>query len=102
FGALCGKSGYLAFYSARAAVQEGLVKLVGSCPLSKDVPRNTRRAGARGRTGKILTWIIETDGHELMRTELSEAERQLPIAAVWDHALLAMRISEGWSPEKEG
>ena len=102
FTALSGKPGYLAFYSARASVKQGLTKVVGSYPLSWEIPRNTRRAGARARTGEILTWIIESDGQELMRKQLSEPERQLPIAAIWDHALLVVRISEGWSPEKEG
>jgi hypothetical protein len=93
---------YFAFYSARASVKRGLVRIAGSCPLSKEIPCIIRRAGARATTGKVLSWIIESDGKELMKRHLSETERQLPIGAVWDHALLVLRISEGWSPEKEG
>ncbi len=96
------KEGYIAFYSAQASVKQGLSRIVGSYPQQSMVPRNVRRAGARAATGKILTWIVEMDGREIVREKLSEVERQLPIAAVWDHELLVLRIDEEWSPEKEG
>ena len=104
FTALIAKAGYLAFYSARAAVTRGFVETIDSCPLPTgvEVPRNLRRAGARGPSGAILTWIVENAGQETLRRELTEAEKKLPIAAIWDHELLVLRISQGWSPEQEG
>lgn len=103
FAALTARAGYLAFYSARAAVKAGLAKTVGWRPLpgGVEVPRILRRAGARGRTGEILTWIVENGGQETMRRQLSEAEKKLPIAAVWDHELLILRMSQEWLPEHE-
>lgn len=102
--AVAERSGYLAFYSACAAVARGIVEIVGSCPVPTEIemPRRLRRAGARGRAGEIFSWIIEDDGQEVVRKELTEVERQLPIAAIWDHELLILRIAEGWSPEQEG
>jgi hypothetical protein len=98
------QSGYIVFYPVQTAVAKGLLDIVGSnpLPLEAKVPRNIRRPGARGRTGEILTWIIEDAKQETVRDKLTEAERKLPIAAIWDHNLLILRLSQGWSPEKEG
>lgn len=104
FTALLAERGYLAFYAAQAAVTQGLAEIVGSyaVPAALDVPRTVRRPGARERTGEILTWVIESDGHETVRKQLGEAEKQLPIAVIWDHELLIRRMAEVWSPEKDG
>jgi hypothetical protein len=104
FAALIAKTGYLAFYPARAAVTRGSVEIVGLGPLPGGVavPRSLRRAGARGRTGEILTWIVENGKEETLRRELTEAEKKLPIAAIWNHELLVLRMSQRWSPEQEG
>jgi hypothetical protein len=95
---------YLAFYSARAAVSQGFAEIVETIPLPAGtrVPSHVRRAGARGTGGEIRTWIIEKDGQEVVKHELTESERQLPIAAIWDHELLTLRISEKWDPSQEG
>jgi hypothetical protein len=96
--------GYLGFYSARAAVSQGLAMILGPFPLpsSTSVPINVRRAGARGPDGTVLTWIIEREGQEFVRENLTDSEKQLPIAAIWDHELLMLRVCEGWHPSKEG
>lgn len=101
FVALISEPGYLAFYSARRAVSSGLAKVVArlSLPDNLAVPRSLRRAGARSRSGEILTWILEIDGAETVTELLTDAERTLPIAAVWDHELLLQRISEHWLPQ---
>jgi len=94
---------YIAFYSARAAVKQGLVEYIATVPLAEFVvvPSDLRRAAARARSGKVLTWIVESGTGESLRHELSESERELPIAAVWDHELLIERISTGWTPAQE-
>ena len=90
------KSGYLAFYPARSAASQKLVDVVGASGIEQlpDVPRHLRRAGARARTGEILAWVVENDGIDTLRTQLSEQEKQLPIAAIWNHAFLLARIAE--------
>jgi len=37
-----------------------------------------------------------------VKSTLSEEERRLPIAAIWNHEFLVQRVSEGWRPEMEG
>jgi hypothetical protein len=99
---LLSDAGYLAFYPATAAVAEGLVSVAGSLPLPAGcgVPTHLRRAGARAPDGKILTWIIEKDGTDTVCRELTDAERQLPIASIWSHEGLTTRMSQGWSPDQ--
>lgn len=95
---------YMAFYSANAAVAAGFAEVVAALdvPEGVEVPRHLRRAGARSRDQRILSWIIEGNGQETVHKELSDAQKRLPIAAIWDHELLVQRIEEKWSPEQEG
>jgi hypothetical protein len=50
----------------------------------------------------VETWIIEDGASELVTKKLSETERELPIAVIWNRELLVQRVSEGWRPEMEG
>ncbi len=45
---------------------------------------------------------MEPDGTEQLKRKLSLKDRELPIAAVWNHEYLIDRINEGWKPEHEG
>jgi len=98
------KTGYLTFYPAKSAVSQKLVAVVGAIGIEQlpEVPRHLRRAGARARTGAILAWIVEKDGVDTLRKQLSEDEKQLPIAAIWNHEFLLERIAGGWTPKMEG
>ena len=93
-------NGYIAFYPVTAAVAQGLIEVDGYLPPQK-LPERLRRAGARsGR--HVKTWIIESGTEEVVKNKLSNEERRLPIAAIWNHELLVQRISEGWDPMQEG
>src|SRR4051812_22272381 len=95
------EGGYVKFYPVGAAVYQGLVKVVEHMPMpDKVVPTRMRRAGVRLGT-QIATWIIEDESGETVRKELSDEERQLPIASIWNHELLLQRLEEGWHPELE-
>ena len=96
--------GYIAFYSANQSVRQGLTTVVGSAelPAGVQVPNILRRAGVRADHGKILTWFVEKNGVDSLRRSLTDEERALPIAAVWDHELLKIRVLEHWRPEREG
>jgi hypothetical protein len=94
------RDGYVTFYPVAAAVRQGLAAIIGHLP-SPGLPRRFRRAGVRsGRT--IETWIIEGEGFRVVRKRLSDTERRLPIAAIWNHEFLVQRVSKGWRPEMEG
>jgi hypothetical protein len=97
-------NGYLTFYPAQSATLQGLAKIVASAPLPKGIqlPIRHRRAGASNRQGDVLAWfIVAADGVERMKRRLTDADRQLPIAAIWGHQYLKDRITERWRPEQE-
>jgi hypothetical protein len=51
----------------------------------------------------VKTWIVEgRSTGEVTKHVLSEEERLLPIAAIWNHEFLVQRVATGWRPEKEG
>ncbi len=91
--------GYFIFYPVTAAVAQGLAHVVGHLP-SPGMPARFRRAGARvGR--HISTWIIQDGPLDTVKSELSEEERRLPLAAIFSHQFLVNRIAEGWRPEMD-
>jgi hypothetical protein len=91
---------YVTFYPVVASVNRGLSSVVGHLP-SPGVPTRLRRAGARlGR--KVATWIIADGSRETLKKRLSDEDRELPIASIWNHEFLIERVSGGWRPEMEG
>jgi hypothetical protein len=93
-------SGYVVFYPVTAAAAQGFIDVVGYLA-PRAVPVRLRRPGAR-RGNRIETWIIEDDSAETLSRQLSEEERLLPIAVIWNHEMLVHRVREGWRPEWEG
>jgi len=91
--------GYLTFYPAKAAIVQKLATIVGYLQ-APDLPKRLRRAGVRSGCA-VETWVIEDASGEVVKRELSDQERQLPIAAIWNHEFLVQRVSEGWRPEFE-
>jgi hypothetical protein len=90
-------SAYAVFYPISAAIKQGLVRRVGFFP-TPGIPTRWRRPGAWVRD-RIETWIIEDESAgEILRRELTEDERRLPIAEIWNHEMLIQRVSEGWQP----
>jgi hypothetical protein len=93
------RDAYVTFYPAIAAVAQGLAQVVGKLPCS-GLPPRMRRPGVRsGR--RIETWIVEDAHGDHVRRELTDEERRLPIASIWNHDFLIQRVSEGWRPERE-
>ena len=95
-------AGYVGFYPVVAAVSQGLVRVVGHREVTLGIPSKLRRAGARAKVGKVLTWIIENEGRERLVKRLSRRDKALPIAAIWNHEMLRSRLSQAWRPEQEG
>lgn len=92
--------GFVTFYPAATAVNQGLVEVVDNFS-PPTLPSRFRRPGARsGR--RIDTWVIESPAGETVKSKLSAEELQLPIAVIWNHEFLMQRISEGWHPSQEG
>lgn len=94
---------YLTFYPLQAAVKRGLIEIIGR-EQAADYPLENlvmRRSGAIDNQGKVLTWVIEEGGREVVKQELSEEERKIPIASIWNHEALLYYIEQQWRPEKD-
>lgn len=89
---------YVTFYPVGAAIAERLIAPVGNLrPI--DIPTTLRRPGAILER-QIRTWIIESPQKEKVLSTLSEGDKSLPIAEIWNHELLKESIRRGWRPEK--
>jgi hypothetical protein len=94
-------SGYVAFYPACLAVTRKLIEVVAQSPPPK-IPKRYRRPAAESRKGQVESWIIEGGWREVVKHELSDAERRIPISGVWDHAFLSAQITKRWTPQTDG
>ena len=93
--------GYITFYPVKAAINQGLITIATHYDMNLQMPQELRRAGVRENDGTIRTWIIEQNGREYVTKTLSINERAMPIAAIWNHEMLCIRIRERWHPEQE-
>ena len=94
---------YFIFYPAGVAVSQGVAQVVAriSVPSGQELPSSYRRRGASNREGRILTWFIWDGTKDTLVWELSEAERHLPIASIWNHESLVYHLVEEWRPEQD-
>lgn len=96
-----GRNGYFAFYPAGTALRRKLVRKVGySTEALRVVPVKRRRELAVDDSGVVTSWLI-TDGRDRTPkrdSELTDEEKGLPIASIWNHPLLIERIVSGWMP----
>lgn len=93
-------SGYVTFYPAAVSVSNKLVEVVAqSSPPS--LPKRFRRPKAE-RDGAVESWVIEGGWRDVVRQNLTDEERKLPIAGVWNHEFLRAQIAKGWTPETDG
>jgi hypothetical protein len=91
--------GYVTFYPAANSVSRKLVEVVAqSSPPS--LPKRFRRPKAE-RDGAVDAWVIEGGWRNVVKQTLTEEERKLPIADVWQHEFLRERIAKGWTPETD-
>lgn len=93
-------TGYVTFYPAALSVSSKLVEVVAqSSPPS--LPKRFRRPKAE-RDGAVESWVIEGGWRDVVRQNLTDEERKLPIAGVWNHQFLREQIAKGWTPETDG
>jgi hypothetical protein len=92
--------GYVTFYPARLAAREGLIERIGHLA-PPPLPVRLRRVGVRVGQ-RVETWVIEDPSGEILRRDLTEEERRIPIVQLINHEALVIRIRRGWRPETEG
>ncbi len=95
---------FFVFFPFTTAANRGLIAVKGIAPIppGSGPPRLMRRAGGRDRQGKVLNWRILGGANERLVSELTPAERCLSLSEVWNDTLLAERIADDWTPDREG
>ncbi|HSP81465.1 MAG TPA: ribonuclease E inhibitor RraB [Myxococcaceae bacterium] len=103
WSSLVAREGYFTFYPVSVAISEGAVEIVANQAIATryELPSRFRRPGWRTKEGKVTTWLICEGARESLRTELSEEERHLFIASIWNHEFLVERLVEEWHPTQE-
>jgi hypothetical protein len=94
---------YFTFYPAGAAVAQGLVDIAAEHPVAQGqvFPAVYRREGASNRDGRVLAWLICEGTKETLVRELSEEQRLLSIASIWNHEALVHYLTREWRPEQD-
>ncbi|HEX5751227.1 MAG TPA: ribonuclease E inhibitor RraB [Archangium sp.] len=94
---------YFTFYPAGAAVSQGLVEIAAEHPVPRGevFPSVYRRECASNREGRVLAWLICEGRRETLVRELSEVQRRLPIASIWNHEALVYYLTQEWRPEQD-
>jgi hypothetical protein len=93
-------SGYVTFYPAGISVSNKVVEVVAQSSPPK-LPKHFRRPRGKPDNGAVATWVIEGGWREVVRQGLTDDERRMPIADVWNHESLRERISKGWTPQTD-
>jgi hypothetical protein len=102
--ALFGEAGYFVFFAVQTAIRHKHMRRAGfALEAMHPVPVLVRTVVNKDASGKVLSWLI-TDGAALREprrsSELTAAERQLPIGSIWNYKFLCERIAEQWNPER--
>jgi len=92
-------AGYVTFYPAGDAVSNKLVEVVAQSSPPK-LPKRFRRPKTE-HDGAVDAWVIEGGWRNIVKQTLTDEERKLPIAGVWNHEFLRKRLADGWTPEKD-
>jgi hypothetical protein len=82
------------------SVTQKLVEVVAQSSPPR-LPKRFRRPKAE-HDGAVESWVIEGGWRNVVRQTLSDEERKLPIAGIWNHAFLRTQIANGWTPETDG
>ncbi len=85
------RNGYVAFFPVVAAVSKGLTSVVGKLT-AIGVPERLCRPGARS-TNKVETWVIEGRDGELVRSTLTDAERESWLADIGGYQSVHQEVS---------
>jgi hypothetical protein len=92
--------GYVTFYPAANSVSRKLVEVVAQSSPPR-LPKRFRRPRAE-TDGAVESWVIEGGWRNVVKQTLTDEERKLPIAGIWNHEFLRTQIEKGWTPETDG
>jgi hypothetical protein len=101
WGRVFTEPGFIVFYPVHASLRQKLIRKVGyAIEAIRPAPEFVRNPVETDTMGHAISWLV-TDGvsrYPRLDSELTAAERELPIGAIWNHKLLCERIRSGWHP----
>lgn len=88
-------------FPLKYAVKKNCVKLIGNYPVPDEVTLPKCYRDKHIVRGEFINWhIVDAETLNIRAVkELSEEEKRLSPAGIWNDTLLAERIAEGWKPE---
>jgi hypothetical protein len=90
---------YITFYAANLALKRKLVTIVGKlAPVP--MPTVFRRSRRIERDGRVTSWFIDDENGTTAVDSLSDGQKKINIASIWNHESLLFHISKNWKPEK--
>ena len=93
--------GYFQFYPATAAARSGLVRKVAFCAEAmRVIPTRHCNMVNLNEDGTVRTWNVCDGVNVMVRTRLSDQERQLPVGWIVNHESLLYHIRTGWTPDR--
>lgn len=97
------KEMYFVHFPLGAGISQGLVRIVGNFPIGvgSERPARMKRPIGRAPNGKILSWAIMENGKDRFTSELTDDEKRLSLCVIWNDTLLAERMADGWTPQKQ-
>ena len=92
---------YFVLFPLKYALKQKKVKLIGNYDIPKSVVLPKYYRDKHIVRGEFISWhIIDSETLKIRSVkELSEDERSLSPAGIWNDTLLSERIAEEWKPE---
>jgi hypothetical protein len=102
-GVVSGRPTFYCFFPLAAAVQRGIVSIVGHVELSELAKKFPvfRDGVVDPKTGRVAEWWLWDGETERRVGPLTDELRRLPIRGVWNDTILIERILSGWTPEND-
>lgn len=93
---------FVVFFPLQAAVNRGLVDIVGNFEVPKELEKapRFRSAGAVDRDGRVLDWYVEGAFGKQRVTKLTDKQKKLPIRQVVNDTALIEMIEGGWAADQ--
>jgi len=96
------REAFFVFFPLGAAARRGIVRWVTNEALPKWAQKQPlmRLEGGSAPGGKVLNWRLWDGGtKETLVQKLTDDQKKVSIAEIWNDTLLIERICQGWKPE---
>jgi len=101
FSAISKEPAFQTFFPLNHAVRNGIVKVVGHCPVPAGYIPPLFRVGFRDRNGIVEDWWLWDGNKEWKVGKLTSEQKRFPIRRTINDAKLVELIEREWTPESD-